>query len=82
VLFNHGRIPNVDYRVDGKAELVRYIAGREIGEGEELLIYYGNDLWFEEKGVEWDAVGVDVVGEDEEGEEESESLHGLFKLQV
>lgn len=63
-LFNHSETPNVDYRVDppiipGSAEIegirhadpqgrVTFRCARPVAAGEELCIYYGPDLWFEE----------------------------------
>jgi SET domain-containing protein len=48
-LFNHSRQPNVDYRVDGDRELIRYTSGHApIQTGEELCISYGANLWFED----------------------------------
>jgi uncharacterized protein len=50
-LFNHARKPNVDYRIDAQAEVIRYYApfGHNIQAGDELCIFYGpdKDLWFE-----------------------------------
>lgn len=48
-LFNHSRHPNVDYRVDGENEVIRYISGHApIQSGDELCIYYGDNLWFDD----------------------------------
>eukprot|EP00727_Mastigamoeba_balamuthi_P010182 m51a1_g5787 putative histone lysine methyltransferase set7 (169) ;mRNA; r:27460-28168 len=47
-LFNHGRRPNLDYRVDAGADVIRYYAARDVGQGEELLIHYGGNLWFDD----------------------------------
>ena len=50
-LFNHARQPNVNYRLDKEAGVIRYYAalGRAIAPGDELCIYYGEDkeLWFD-----------------------------------
>ncbi len=48
-LFNHARAPNVDYRVDYKAAVVRFYAARDIEAGAELTISYGR-VWWDEKG--------------------------------
>jgi uncharacterized protein len=49
-LFNHcSRQPNVDYRIDSENLLIRYSSGhRPIAAGEELCIYYGDNLWFDD----------------------------------
>ena len=50
-LFNHARQPNVNYRLDKEAGVIRYYAalGRAFTPGDELCIYYGEDkeLWFD-----------------------------------
>ncbi len=45
-LFNHCSRPNLDYRVDQLNLRILYYATRKIEQGEELCIFYGNDLWF------------------------------------
>ena len=47
-LFNHSQKPNLDYRVDHDQLVIRYFAAREIMPEEELTIFYGNRLWFED----------------------------------
>ena len=54
---------NVDYRLDGKNMVVNYYAGRNIKSGDELLIYYGNKLWF-----------VDAEAEENEGDTGEEGV--------
>ena len=49
-IFNHSDPPNVDYRLDKPGMVIRYYAARDIVVGEELCIYYGANLWFEEVG--------------------------------
>ncbi|GMI48847.1 hypothetical protein TrCOL_g5990 [Triparma columacea] len=49
-IFNHSDPPNVDYRLDKVGMVIRYFAGRDVKIGEELCIYYGANLWFEEVG--------------------------------
>jgi len=73
-MFNHRRMPNVDYRCfsgdtvgDGSggsddARIV-FVSGREIKIGEELCIYYGNDLWFD------DADGSDSASEEDQDDD-------------
>ena len=47
-LFNHSRTPNLDFRVDADNLVIHYYAARDIAENEELFIYYGSNLWFED----------------------------------
>ena len=60
-LFNHSETPNVDYRVAAPVAAgstpppdhdpqgrVTFRCSRDASAGEELCIYYGPDLWFEE----------------------------------
>ena len=47
-LFNHSRQPSLDYRVDYDSLIIRYFAARNVTLGEELTIYYGDKLWFED----------------------------------
>lgn len=52
-LLEPDRCPNVDYRIDLPACIIRYFAARAIAPGEELCIYYGPDdaLWFTPAGA-------------------------------
>ncbi|KAK9828383.1 hypothetical protein WJX81_002342 [Elliptochloris bilobata] len=50
-LFNHSAQPNVDYRVDGGAVVVRFYAARPVAAGEELTIFYGSKLWFVDRNA-------------------------------
>ncbi|KAI0726233.1 hypothetical protein C8Q72DRAFT_847416 [Fomitopsis betulina] len=45
-LFNHSQHPNLMYTLDSETESIRYITTRRIEEGEELCIFYGHKLWF------------------------------------
>ncbi|WZN61727.1 SET domain-containing protein [Chloropicon roscoffensis] len=47
-LFNHSDPPNLDYRIDEDKLLIRFYASRTIEAGEELTIFYGANLWFED----------------------------------
>lgn len=47
-LFNHSRQPSLDYRIDYDSLIIRYFAARNVTQGEELTIYYGDNLWFED----------------------------------
>lgn len=74
-LFNHSRRPNVDYRVDGEQQCIRYISGHRIIEpGEELCIFYGANLWFD------DAEEGD--GNDSSSNSEEEAAEFLGRLQL
>ena len=50
-LFNHARKPNLDYRIDGNQSVIRYFAARNIMAEEELTIFYGDKLWFEDTSI-------------------------------
>ena len=45
-LFNHSAHPNLDYRVDAEALVVRFFAAGPVAAGQELTIFYGSELWF------------------------------------
>lgn len=49
-LFNHdSKTPNVDYRLEENSLLINYYTShRGAKTGEELCIYYGDDLWFKD----------------------------------
>ena len=47
-LFNHSKHPNLDYRIDHNMLTINYSAARDISSGEELTIFYGTRLWFED----------------------------------
>ena len=42
-LYNHSNSPNVDYQIDSKNEIMRHYATRDIDEGEELTLNYGEE---------------------------------------
>ncbi|KAF8964191.1 hypothetical protein BDZ97DRAFT_2075331 [Flammula alnicola] len=44
-LFNHSESPNVSYTLDTKTDSIQYTAVRDVTPGEELCIYYGQNLW-------------------------------------
>lgn len=62
--------------------MIRYYACKPIATGEELCIYYGSELWFEEAaGGEQDDGGAGEAqggegGDDEEGDESDEDEEG------
>jgi hypothetical protein len=53
-IFNHAREPNAGWLCDIPGRLLRYVALRDIAEGEEVFICYGGEgrLWFEDAGEE------------------------------
>mmetsp|Transcript_2887 Transcript_2887/g.5932 ORF Transcript_2887/g.5932 Transcript_2887/m.5932 type:complete len:151 (+) Transcript_2887:3-455(+) len=76
-IFNHSDPPNVDYRLDKDAMTIRYYAARDIEADEELCIYYGANLWFEE--VE---EGSSRTEEVEEGSESSDDENFLNRIET
>ena len=48
-LFNHSTQPNLDYRIDTEALVVRYYAAKPVAPGQELTIFYGSKLWFADR---------------------------------
>ena len=77
-LFNHSSRPNVDYRLDGKTNVVSYFAGKGIAKGDELYIYYGDKLWF----VDEAAKGEEGVEEEEEEVVVDDGLGGLGRMEL
>ena len=47
-LFNHSKHPNLDYRIDNDNLVINYFAARHVCPAEELTIFYGNKLWFDD----------------------------------
>jgi tRNA-specific adenosine deaminase 3 len=47
-LFNHSPTPNLNYTLDYNTGSIKYTTSREVQAGEELSIFYGTKLWFEE----------------------------------
>ncbi|RUP49660.1 hypothetical protein BC936DRAFT_141886 [Jimgerdemannia flammicorona] len=47
-MFSHARDPNVGFIRDVEQSVIRYVTLREVREGEELCISYGEKVWFEE----------------------------------
>ena len=71
-LFNHSSRPNVDYRVDTQQSCIRYFCGHKpIPMGEELCIYYGNHVWFDDAsdGANSDKDEEDGTDDDDDGSE-------------
>ncbi len=57
-LFNHARKPNLDYRLDGNQPVIRYVAARNIMAEEELTIFYGDKLWFEDTSIMTEQISI------------------------
>ncbi|KAF8474928.1 hypothetical protein BDZ91DRAFT_674929 [Kalaharituber pfeilii] len=71
-MFNHSRIrQNVGWRRDIGAGTVTYLTIRDVKEGEELLISYGDKLWFKD---------VDCVDEAEQTPTAEDILGGVDLL--
>jgi len=66
-MFNHSSLhQNIGWERDIKNGVVIYKTLRDVEEGEELCISYGDRLWFEDadagKGEEDEGDGMDVLG--------------------
>ena len=55
-LFNHSKQPNLDYRIDHDNLIINYFAARNVSPEEELTIFYGSDLWFEDAASSYHGV--------------------------
>jgi len=66
-IFNHSDSPNVDYRIDKPNLTVNYYASKGVEKGEELFIYYGASLWFEDVNAKKSAIEDTSSSEDEDG---------------
>jgi len=53
-MFNHTNMQNVSWERDVEQEVIVYKTLRDIAEGEELCISYGDRLWFEDADVDAD----------------------------
>ena len=47
-MFNHSPTPNLNYIRNYETDSIKYITSKEVQAGEELCIFYGTDLWFED----------------------------------
>jgi tRNA-specific adenosine deaminase 3 len=50
-LFNHSHTPNVSFSLDPSTESIRYYTTRQVLPDEELSIFYGHELWFDDINV-------------------------------
>ncbi|KAH8104815.1 hypothetical protein BXZ70DRAFT_998726 [Cristinia sonorae] len=70
-LFNHSESPNVSFQLDTDTESIRYVTSRYVAAGQELYIFYGHKLWFE------DVDRLSVVGRGEEVDDGWGGLSGV-----
>ena len=77
-LFNHSARPNVDYRPDPRACLVRFYAARAVPAGDELTIFYGGSLWFDDAAA--CARGAGEAGPMHEHMDDADSFLGALRL--
>jgi tRNA-specific adenosine deaminase 3 len=75
-LFNHRNPPNVEYRVDSANDIVRYYACGPIHAGEELFIFYGHKLWFQDNMTKTAGSDVDGAGAGDESSPLDIGLNG------
>lgn len=47
-IFNHSSNPNVSYILDSTRACIKFTTSRVVEPDEELSIYYGNSLWFQD----------------------------------
>lgn len=50
-IFNHSTFPNVSYTIDYDQGCIRFSTTRPIAPDEELCIFYGSKLWFQDTAV-------------------------------
>jgi len=62
-LYNHSNKPNVSFSIDTSSESITYTTCRDVEPDEELCIFYGHQLWFDNA----DAVACDSqIGQGDE----------------
>jgi tRNA-specific adenosine deaminase 3 len=66
-LFNHSQQPNVTFVLDSDTESIRYSTTRDVRAGEELHIFYGHKLWFEDVNAQFSECNSDNFANDEWG---------------
>jgi tRNA-specific adenosine deaminase 3 len=47
-IFNHSSSPNVSFTLDSRSQSIQYTTSRAVAADEELCIFYGHKLWFED----------------------------------
>ena len=81
-IFNHAREPNAGWLCDIPGRLLRYVALRDIAEGEEVFICYGGQLWFEDAaGGGGSSSSSSAGGNEQASEEEGDGEAGGGLLQ-
>lgn len=74
-MFNHSPTPNLNYIRDYSTDSIKYTTSREVQAGEELCIFYGTKLWFEE------SVNTEnCCSQLQEGEDEGDPFLGTLDL--
>ncbi|KAF8591050.1 hypothetical protein K439DRAFT_1402625, partial [Ramaria rubella] len=63
-IFNHASRPNVSYILDNEHACITYVTMRPVDPGDELCIFYGNKLWFEDGSRSFTPEEEDEEGED------------------
>ena len=72
-MFNHSQSPNVTFTLDSATESIRYTTTRDIRADEELCIFYGHKLWFNDMGA--------VLQADNLSDEVEDGWGGLSRLE-
>lgn len=73
-MFNHSPTPNLNYIRDYSTGSIKYATSREVQAGEELCIFYGPKLWFEE------SVNSGNHCSQLQGEDEGDPFSGMIDL--
>ena len=73
-IFNHSTTPNVSYILDTEHACIRYITMRTIAPADELCIFYGSNLWFDDRSSTSAPV--------EEDSEDEDALARLARLEL
>lgn len=63
-LFNHDQTPNVSFSLDRVTDSIRYTTTRDILPDEELCIFYGHKLWFEDVNAAQESSSAAVEADD------------------
>jgi SET domain-containing protein len=81
-IFNHAKEPNAGWMCDIPARLLRYVALRDIGQGEEVFICYGGEgkLWFEDAADAAEGGGAAGAGEGSGSSDSSDAGRGSASL--
>jgi tRNA-specific adenosine deaminase 3 len=63
-MFNHSSSPNVSYTLKSTQEAIWYTTTRMIAENEELNIFYGHKLWFDDVAASQQNINLSLEEED------------------